>query len=162
FDLPVRTGVRVDALFKEDGRFVATAGDRRFEADSVVVASGAHRRAHVPAFAAELDPTVVQLHSSEYRNPMQLREGGVLIVGAGRQGLPVREDERVLDAANVSWCTGFGHDLSWIDLPIFGEDGQPVHDRGVARGEPGLCFVGLIFLYSVTSDVLPGVGRDAG
>jgi len=36
-----------------------------------------------------------------------------------------------------------------------------VHDRGIARSVPGLYFVGLLFLYSVTSDVLPGVGRDA-
>src|SRR5439155_4397809 len=55
FDLPVRTGVRVVALFKEDGRFVATAGHRRFEADRVVVASGAHGSARVPAFASDLD-----------------------------------------------------------------------------------------------------------
>ena len=59
------------------------------------------------------------------------------------------------------WCTGFRHDLSWIDLPIFGEDGAPMHERGVVTSEPGLYFVGLPFQYSVASDVLPGVGRDA-
>jgi putative flavoprotein involved in K+ transport len=78
-----------------------------------------------------------------------------------RNGLPLLEDGRVLDVANVVWCTGFREDFSWIDLPAFGEDGQPVHDRGVARSVPGLYFVGLVFQYAVTSDVLPGVGRDA-
>jgi hypothetical protein len=48
-----------------------------------------------------------------------------------------------------------------IELPIFGEDGQLLHDRGVVGSEPGLYFVGLLFQYAVTSDVLPGVGRDA-
>jgi putative flavoprotein involved in K+ transport len=254
FELPVRTGVRVDRLFKEDGRFVATAGELRFEADRVVVASGAHRTARVPAFASELDTRVVQLHSHDYRSPAQLREGGVLVVGAGnsgaeianelvrtretslagrdvgeipvphgsrrarvflpvirfvghhvltvrtpigrkvapkfvakptplirvkskglaaagvervpkvtgvRDGLPLLEDGRVLDVANVVWCTGFRQDLSWIELPIFDETGRPLHDRGIARSEPALSFVGLIFQYAATSDILPGVGRDA-
>jgi putative flavoprotein involved in K+ transport len=219
-----------------------------------VVATGAHRSPNVPPFAARLDPGIVQLHSGEYRGPSQLREGDVLVVGAGNSGaeiafelartravwlagrdvgeipvrhgspgarlvlpimrflghrvltvrtpigrrvgpklafgatplirvkspelaasgiervprvsgiqggLPVLEDGRVLEAANVVWGTGFRHDFPWIDLPVFGENGLPVHDRGVVRSQPGLYFVGLPFLYSVTSDVLPGVGRDA-
>ncbi len=64
-------------------------------------------------------------------------------------------------ASPLASSSGFRQDFSWIDLPIHGEDGQPLHDRGVALSEPGLYFVGLIFLYSVSSDVLPGVGRDA-
>ena len=75
--------------------------------------------------------------------------------------MPVLEDGEVLDVANVIWCTGFRHDLSWIDLPIFGEDGAPMHERGVVTCEPGLYFVGLPFQFAVASDVLPGVGRDA-
>ncbi len=58
-------------------------------------------------------------------------------------GLPMLEDGRVLDVANVIWCTGYRHDLSWIDLPIFGEDGELEHERGVVTTEPGLYFVGL-------------------
>jgi putative flavoprotein involved in K+ transport len=82
------------------------------------------------------------------------------VVGA-RDGLPVLDDGRVLEVANVIWCTGFRQDFRWIDLPVFGPDGLPVHDRGIVRSEPGLYFMGLIFQYAVTSDVLPGVGRDA-
>ena len=81
-------------------------------------------------------------------------------VGA-REGLPELEDGRVLDATNVIWCTGFRYDFGWIDLPVFGEDGQPMHRRGVAVGELGLSFMGLIFQFAAVSDVLPGVGRDA-
>jgi putative flavoprotein involved in K+ transport len=250
----VRTGVTVERLWRADGRFVVSAGDSRFEADNVVVATGAHRIPKVPDFATELDPRIVQLHSSEYRNQAQLQDGDVLLVGAGNSGaeialelcghhhcllagpktgeigvqhgtlparlgfrvfrffghrvlkidnpigrkaapklaskaaplirarskhlvaagvervprvtgvvdgLPVLEDERVLDVANVVWCTGFRTDFSWIDLPVFDDRGQPQHQRGVVESEPGLYFLGLVFQYSFSSDVLPGRGRDA-
>jgi putative flavoprotein involved in K+ transport len=76
-------------------------------------------------------------------------------------GRPVLEDGRVLDVANVIWCTGFRTDFGWIDLPVFDETGQPEHARGVVESEPGLYFLGLVFLYSFSSDVLPSRGRDA-
>jgi putative flavoprotein involved in K+ transport len=255
FALPVRTGVQVHRVRREGDTYIVSAGDRRFEASNVIVASGAHREPRVPAVARELDPRIVQLHSSEYRNPSQLRDGPVLVVGAGNSGgdislelvrthptflsgpdrghvpvdiegwfarfvavrlvvffgrhvatlrtpigrraamrsashgdplvrvkprqlvaagvqrvpkvlaaedgRPRLEDGGVVDVENVIWCTGFRHDLSWIDLPIFGEDGAPMHERGVVTGEPGLYFVGLPFQFAAASDVLPGVGRDA-
>ena len=76
-------------------------------------------------------------------------------------GRPVLEDGRVLDVANVIWCTGFHPSHSWIDLPIFGENGEPMHERGVVASEAGLYFVGLHFLSSMTSGTVTGVGRDA-
>jgi len=254
FELPVRTGISVDALTKSDGRFVVSAGEHRFEAENVVVATGAHQIPRVPGFAPDLDPGVVQLHSSAYRNPSQLQEGDVLLVGAGnsgaelaaelsrthqvwlagpktgeipvrhgtlparlafrvfrfmghrvlrvdtrigrklgpkliskgdplirtklkdliaagverlprvvgvRDGRPLLEDDRVLDVSNVVWCTGFRTDFGWIDLPVFGEDGEPLHYRGVVESEPGLYLLGLVFQYAISSDVLPGLGRDA-
>lgn len=78
-----------------------------------------------------------------------------------REGLPVLDDGRVLDVANVVWCTGFDHGFDWIDLPIFGDEGEPLHDAGVARGEPGLYFLGLPFLYAMSSIMIHGVARDA-
>src|SRR6266545_6152719 len=89
FDLPVRTGVRVEALSKEGDRYVIASGRSRFEADNVVVASGAHQIPRVPAFASEVDPGIVQLHSSEYRGSSQLRDGRVLLVGAGNSGAEI-------------------------------------------------------------------------
>ncbi|MGH8773864.1 MAG: flavin-containing monooxygenase [Jiangellaceae bacterium] len=254
FELPVRTGVGVDRLVSEAGRFVATSGDRRFEADHVVVASGGFRTPRVPGFSTELDPNIVQLHSSRYRGPSHLRDGDVLVVGAAnsgadialelsrthrtwlsgrhpgsepvrtgsawdrlltppfwfaashvltvrtpmgrklrstlltgghplarvkpkdldaagvervprtvgvRDGFPAVEDGRVMDVSNVVWCTGFRPDFGWIDLSVFGDDGQPVHERGVVGAVPGLYFVGLPFLYALTSSLVGGVGRDA-
>jgi len=253
FELPVRSATAVKRLAKEGERYVVDCGERRFMADSVVVATGFYGTPSVPDFASELDPRIVQMHSSEYRDPCQLRPGGVLLVGAGNSGadigmevsathmtwlsgrdkgqipfriehplrrvvlpvlwfvashvltmktplgrkvrphvleggaprirvksqdllgagvecvaktvdahdgLPVLEDGRVMDVANVIWCTGFRQDFSWIEVPIFGEDTQPMHERGVTS-ELGLYFVGLDFLYSFTSENVGGVGRDA-
>src|SRR5215203_2396202 len=92
FDLPVRTGVRVDGLSREADRYVVTAGDRRFEADHVVVAMADFQRPRVPEFAEELDQDIVQFHSYEYRNPSQLLEGAVLVVGAGNSGAEISLD----------------------------------------------------------------------
>jgi putative flavoprotein involved in K+ transport len=83
------------------------------------------------------------------------------VAGVSDEGLPLLEDGRALDVANVIWCTGFRQDFSWIDLPAFDEDGWPVHDRGIVAGESGLYFLGLKFQYAATSDVILGVGRDA-
>ena len=83
----------------------------------------------------------------------------------GRRGArrpPLMADQRVLEVANVIWCTGSGPDFSWIDLPVFGErEDEPVHHRGVVARQPGLYFVGLSFLYAMSSGFLPGVDRDA-
>jgi putative flavoprotein involved in K+ transport len=76
-------------------------------------------------------------------------------------GKPRLADGRVLDVANVIWCTGFGPDFSWIDLPIFDDEGWPRHQRGVVTGQPGLYFLGLIFQYAFTSILVVGADRDA-
>ena len=255
FSLPVSTGVQVESLSREGDRYVLRAGDRSFEADQVVVASGTFQSPVTPAFANELDPAILQFHSDDYRNPSQLSEGPVLVVGAshsggdiafevasrhstvlsgrvhgevpfriegrparvvmrvlwfvanrvltmqtpiGRKvcpevragggpllrvkladleaagvehtesrvagvqgGKPVLDDGRVLDVANVIWCTGFGKDVSWIDMPVIGGDGWPEQKRGVVTSAPGLYFVGLPFLNAFGSMLIGGVGRDA-
>ncbi len=220
-----------------------------------MIAMANYQKPRIPSFAAELDHLIVQLHSREYRNPSQLQDGGVLLVGAGnsgaeigmevvrshhtwlsgnstgevpfnieglaarlflarlvlrfvfhrvltvntpigrkarprvlshggplirvkskamaaagiqrvsrtagvRDGMPLLEGGRVLDVANVIWCTGFHAGFSWIDLPILGER-EPMHDRGFVPTQPGLYFVGLDFLYSLSSTMIHGVGRDA-
>jgi len=78
-----------------------------------------------------------------------------------RDGRPVLEDGQAVDVANVIWCTGFQPGFSWIDLPVFDERGDADHDAGVVRAAPGLYFVGLHFLYAMSSAMIHGVGRDA-
>jgi putative flavoprotein involved in K+ transport len=253
FELPVRLATAVDRVTKAGDRYLVQSGERRFRAHRVVVATGHYGKPTIPEFASELDPRIVQMHSSEYRNPSQLRPGGVLLVGAGnsgadiamevsktheswlsgpdkgqvpvriehplrrllvpilwfvashvlttrtplgrkarphvlaegaprirvksndlsragvetvprtsgvQDGLPVLEDGRVLEVANVIWCTGFHQDFSWIEVPVFDDDLQPLQTRG-ATSSPGLYFVGLDFLYSFASENVGGVRRDA-
>jgi hypothetical protein len=68
----------------------------------------------------------------------------------------------ILDVANVVWCTGFEPGFSWIDLPVFDDDGHVAHERGVVEVVPGLYFVGLKFQYTLLSDTLHAAGRDSG
>ncbi len=88
FELPVLTGVAVDGLTAAaDGSgYVVAAGPRRFEASQVVVANGPFRTPYIPEFARDLGPEIRQLHSAQYRNPSQLRDGAVLIVGVSHSG----------------------------------------------------------------------------
>jgi len=77
-------------------------------------------------------------------------------------GKPVLlEDGRTLDVANVIWCAGFDHGFDWIHLPVFDEDGEVVHRSSVVPDQPGLYFVGLMFLHAMSSSMIQGVGRDA-
>jgi len=255
FELPVITGISVDTLRKDGDRYVVRSGAHRFVADNVIVASGTFNEPIVPEFARELDPSVTQMHSNDYRNPSQLQEGPVLVVGCShsgadialelapshrtvlsgkvhgevpfdiegrvaravvpvlwfmanrvltmktplgrkmrpeirshggpllrvkrahllaagvertdarvagvRDGKPMLDDGRVLDVANVIWCTGFGKDITWIEIPVAGEDGWPEQSRGVVESSPGLYFVGLPFLHAFASMLIGGVGRDA-
>ncbi len=258
FGLPVVNGVRVDALYREDGGYVVSAGDRRYEADNVVVATGVFQHEHpvIPDFAGELDHAIHQLHSAEYRSPEQLRDGPVLVVGAahsggdiayevanaglatvlsgrdtgqfplnihsrfaplvfplirlawtrlltastplGRKarphirahggpllrvkradlaaagvervyerttavvdGKPQLAGGRVVDVANVVWCTGFRNDYAWIRFPLEeDEDGYPAQTHGAVATSPGLYFTGLCFLHSFSSMLILGAGRD--
>ncbi len=103
FDLPVRTGVRVERLAWNGQQFVATADDRRFEADNVVVAMSSWQQPRVPEFASELDSGIVQLHAADYRNPGQLREGDALIVGVGNSGAEIAIE---LSQTHRVWLSG--------------------------------------------------------
>ena len=258
FKLPVQSGVTVEKVEPADeasGGFVVTTDRGRYEASQVVVATGAFKNPHVPEFAGQLDPGIRQLHSNDYRNPGQLADGPVLVVGASHSGAdlafevsrshrtylsgrshgqlpvsvdsrrgrigwrvmkfvawnlltldtpigrkmapevrkggapllrvrrddllkagvewfdakvvgieagkPVLADGRVLDVANVIWCTGFRPDYSWLHLPIRQEDGWPKQARGVVEDVPGVYFLGLLFQYSFTSMLVLGAGRDA-
>jgi putative flavoprotein involved in K+ transport len=257
FELPLRSGVRVEKLFKRGGRYVVKAGGQELEAAQVVVAMAGYQRAKIPAFATALSSDIVQMHSNEYRNLAQFKPGGVLLVGAGnsgadiametaggghqtwvagpstgnvpfrpegfmgrnllqpfllrfvfhrlltiktpvgrkarpnilskgtplirvkpkdlaaagvervprvvgvRDGQPLLEDGRTLAVSNVIWCSGFNPGFEWIDLPVFGKTGELLHQGGVVENQPGLCFVGLTFLYAMSSSMIHGVGRDA-
>lgn len=85
--LPVRTGVRALTLGRTDHSYFLETTAGTVEAEHVVVATG-YQRPNVPAFAADIDPEVTQLHAGRYRNPLQLT-GDVLVVGAGTSGVEI-------------------------------------------------------------------------
>ena len=129
FELPVRSGAAVDQLTKDSGRYVANAGAERFEADTVVVATGVFRRPYTPEFAGELDPTFTQLHSSEYRNLSQLQEGPVLVVGAAHSG------------SDIAYEASASHDVILVG-PDTGQIPVPIESRRGRLGFRVLVFVG--------------------
>jgi len=67
----------------------------------------------------------------------------------------------VIDAANVLWCCGFNPGFDWIELPVFDASGAVQHEGGLVASQPGLYFVGLQFLYAMSSSMIHGVSRDA-
>jgi putative flavoprotein involved in K+ transport len=104
FELPVRNGARVERLTREGNTYVLTVGGRRIEAGQVVVAMSSYQRPITPPFAAELDPSIVQLHSLEYRRPSQLPPGDVLLVGAGNSGAEIAID--LAQSGRRVWMSG--------------------------------------------------------
>ena len=89
FQLPVRTGVRVQRLFKRGMRYIVAADSVELEAAQVIVAMAKYQHPKIPAFAASLASDIVQLHSMDYRNPSQLQPGSVLLVGDGNSGADI-------------------------------------------------------------------------
>jgi putative flavoprotein involved in K+ transport len=92
FELPVEFGSRVRALRRADERYVIEAGDRIYETDQVVVATGPFQVPRVPAVADQLDGKVAQLHSTRYRAPAEVAAGPVLVVGGGNTGFQIAEE----------------------------------------------------------------------
>ncbi|WP_136476032.1 NAD(P)/FAD-dependent oxidoreductase [Pseudomonas sp. DG56-2] len=93
FDAPVRTGVEVTKVERNVGRpgFTIETSDGVIEANNVVVATGPFQRPVIPAIAP-VDSKVAQIHSAEYRNPQQLADGAVLVVGAGSSGVQIADE----------------------------------------------------------------------
>ena len=103
FRLPVLHGVRVNRLWREGGRYLVDAGSHHLESDHVVVAMASYQGRKVPTYANELVPEIVQLHSSEYKSPAQLKPGGVLIVGTANSGAEIAME---VAAAHPTWIAG--------------------------------------------------------
>ena len=91
FDLPIRLETRVKSLSWNAEHFVlrTDGSSASIEAENVIVATGAFQRPNVPGVATRLSSHIHQLHSSEYRNPFELPDGPVLVVGAGNSGAQI-------------------------------------------------------------------------
>ena len=90
-DLPVRMSTRIDRLEpRAEGGYRAVVGEHTITCDNVVVSTGTFGRTpHIPDFAADLDASIQQLHSCEYKRPSQISSGPVLVVGASHSGCDI-------------------------------------------------------------------------
>jgi len=246
FELPVELNTRVRAVQARERGYLVETGDRAYEADQVVIATGPFQIPCVPPIAQGLGAEVDQLHSSEYHRPEDIADGPVVVVGGGntgfqiahelastnevhlavgsrlaplpqrpfgrdvftiltktglmgktvdsrigrrlsgrdaligsspqairRSGVHVRPratgaagstitfaDDSTLDARTVIWATGFGRDYSYVDAPVFGDDGAVIHTRGVTAA-PGLYLLGMPWQHTRGSALLGWVKDDA-
>jgi putative flavoprotein involved in K+ transport len=120
-DLPVKLDSKVTSLAEIAGRYVVTTADEGITTDQVVVATGPFQVPFVPPLASDLDDSVFQIHSAGYRNPTQLPDGDVLVVGGGNSGFQIAEE--LAATRNVSLAVGervpslpqrlLGKDLFW-------------------------------------------------
>jgi len=94
FDAPVKEGVDVSRVRQSGAAevFEITSSLGEHTADQVVIAAGGYHRPNVPRSAERLPASIMQLHSSEYRNAESLPEGAVLVVGTGQSGCQIAED----------------------------------------------------------------------
>jgi putative flavoprotein involved in K+ transport len=121
FELPVRLNTRVTRLTKTGDTFHADTSTGPITAGQVVIATGPFQTPAVPTLARHLAADVVQLHSADYRNPDQLPEGPVLVVGAGNSGLQIAAELAATRPVTVAVGTRppmlpqrlFGRDLFW-------------------------------------------------
>ncbi|MDR6120421.1 cation diffusion facilitator CzcD-associated flavoprotein CzcO [Bacillus sp. SLBN-46] len=86
FDLPIQFSCHVQRVQKENDTFIISTTDSIIKTKKIVIATGPFHTPIIPSFAQELPQQVVQLHSSEYKNPAQLKDGPVLVVGGGNSG----------------------------------------------------------------------------
>jgi putative flavoprotein involved in K+ transport len=89
FDLPILRGVRATRVTREAGRFIVECGDRTLSSANVIVAVGAYSRPRIPDSSGLLNPSIHQVHSSEYRRPADVFGQGVLVVGFGTSGIEI-------------------------------------------------------------------------
>lgn len=129
FDLPVRLGALVTRLSKDGDLYRVETAAGIIEAKQVVVAAASYQKPKIPAFARKLRSSVVQLHSHEYRNPAQLPDGPVLLVGAGNSGAEIAMD---LAPSHDVWLAG--RDVGHVPFDIAGFWGRKILVRAVIRG----------------------------
>ena len=93
FNAPIRTGVEVKKVQRNVGRpgFTIETSEGVIEASRVIAATGPFQRPVIPPIAPN-DERFTQIHSAEYRNPRQLPEGAVLVVGAGSSGVQIADE----------------------------------------------------------------------
>jgi putative flavoprotein involved in K+ transport len=104
-DAPVQTGTEVTSVAQGDGGYVVTTTEGTWEADAVVLATGAFNRPNVPGLATSLPDELEQVTTLDYKHPGRLRPGRVLVVGASATGLQIA-DELLRSGREVTVAVG--------------------------------------------------------
>jgi putative flavoprotein involved in K+ transport len=91
---PVRTGVNVTSVRQADDGYLVTTSHGEIHCRTVVIASGACNRPSVPPLRDGVPASVEQLTPFSYRDPAQLPDGGVLVVGASATGVQLAAELR--------------------------------------------------------------------
>ncbi len=176
-DAPLQTGTTVTRVRPDARGYEVTTSEGSWSARSVVVATGACNRAHVPAFATDVPAGIDTLTAATYRNPDQLADGGVLVVGASATGIQLA-DEIHRSGRPVTVAVGGhvraprvyrGRDIHrWMDdTGMMDERYDEVDDIVRLRRLPSLQIVGTptrttLDLNAVTAIGVRLVGRFAG
>lgn len=107
FEPPVHEGVEVLKIRRNAVQdvFEVTTSIGDYTADQVVIAAGSYHQPKIPKIAERLPETIVQIHSSQYRNSESLPDGAVLVVGTGQSGCQIAEDLH-LAGRKVHLCVG--------------------------------------------------------
>ncbi len=117
FSLPIQVNTEILMLKKSAFGFKVTTNKGDYLAQKVIIATGPFQKPFIPYFSTNISQEVRQLHTSEYRNPLQLQEGQVLIVGAGNSGAQIAVE--LSDQTEVA--LSLGHQLKFMPLELFGK-----------------------------------------
>ena len=174
---PVRAHTSVTSLRKQGDAYSVITDRGTWQCDSVVIASGACNFPAVPKVAESVPAEIVTLSSMQYRNPLQIADGGVLVVGASASGTQIA-DELQRAGRQVILAVGEhvrvprtyrGRDIQWwMDRTgVLDERYDEVDDIVRARNVASLQLAGyadrrMVDLNSLTSIGVKLVGRLAG
>jgi len=153
FDAPVEAETSVLGVHRDENGGYRVETDRgSWQAASVVIATGHCDVPFVPRFASRLSPGILQISPSSYRNPAQLPDGGVLVVGASASGVQLADELRAA-GRKVFLSAGRhtrlprryrGRDiLRWLDaMGILDETADQVWDLEASKRAPSFQLVG--------------------
>lgn len=152
FDAPLHTGVTVTSVEREVDVFKVRTDRGVWRAPNVVIATGHCDRPYVPPIADELPSRISQVVPTRYRNPEQLENGGVLVVGASATGIQLASEISRTGRA-VTLAVGRhtrlprryrGRDImAWFeDMGVLSESASHVWDLAASRNQPSLQLIG--------------------
>ncbi|MBK9312846.1 MAG: NAD(P)-binding domain-containing protein [Acidobacteria bacterium] len=152
FDAPLHTGITVTAVEREPEGYRVQTDAGVWHAANVVIATGYCDRPNVPSMSAAISPDIAQVVTTRYRNPEQLPNGGVLVVGASSTGIQLAS-EIARSGRSVTLSIGRhirlprryrGIDiLSWFEaMGVLSETTSQVWDVAASRRQPSLQLTG--------------------